>query len=85
MKKTRIVVGEYNHYGYTIFEGEGLNEFYSASNHSQDSSFTAPLNDPSCLPLKEIRKYCIKTGKEIAKEKGMKWKGATRIEDQDYL
>lgn len=35
--KKRIIVGEYNHNGYTLFEITGIRELYSAGNNSYDS------------------------------------------------
>ena len=79
--RNRTIVGEYNRYGYTIFHVECIRELYSATNQSQDSGQTVSIYDPNCLSLSAIRKYCIKTGKEIAKEMGYKWCGADRVED----
>jgi len=41
-------------------------------------------NSPECLPLRAIRSFCIKTGREMAEEKGWKWGGTSRVSDEDY-
>jgi hypothetical protein len=71
-----IILGEYNQYGYSIFVNG--KEYYNAGNHPQDSSQTVDIDDPKCLPLKEIRKMCVQTGKEIAKEEKGEWGGASK-------
>lgn len=82
--RKNIVVGEYNHYGYTLFDPTGIKELYSAGNNPVDSEQFLPLGDPKGLSLKTIRSFCIKTGKEMAEEKGWKWGGACRIDDGSY-
>jgi len=80
-KKTveKVVFGEYNRYGYTIIFND--TELLAVGNHKQDSYPIVSLDSPSCLSLMKIRNYCIKTGREIAKEKKAKWIGADRIEE----
>jgi hypothetical protein len=82
--KKRIVIGEYNHYGYTLFEATGIKELYSAGNHIEDSGLFVSIGSRNCLELKDIRKFCIQTGKEMAAELGYKWGGASRIADDSY-
>jgi len=79
MRKNTIV-GDYNRKGYTLFHVEGIRELYTAGNHPQDSTQVLSLNDPNCLSLKEIRLMCIRTGKEMAKERGWIWGGAVPSE-----
>jgi len=74
MKRTKMVIGEYNRDGYVVTRvgGEWL---YSAGANKYDSN--APGRNMS---LRQIRCGCIKTGKEIAKEIGAVWGGAERKE-----
>lgn len=80
--RNKTVIGQYNNFGYTIFHVESLKELHIAGNHSQDGSQVVSLNHPNCLPLNMIRRFCIKTGKEIAKEKGYRWASAERISNE---
>jgi hypothetical protein len=82
--RKRIIVGEYNRYGYTIFEATGIRELYSTGNNAQDSGQFVAIGSLNCLSLRDIRSFCIKTGKEIAAEKGYRWGGSSRIADEDY-
>ena len=79
--KKKTVIGFYSHHGYEIIVLENSDTVYSASNHRFDSTQSSSIGSPNCLSLREIRGFCIKTGKEIAKEKGWIWEGATRIEE----
>lgn len=83
--KIPIVIGEYNHYGYTLFIANSIREIYTATNHRQDSGQTVSIGDPDCLPLRKIRQFCIKTGKEIAQEERWKWGEVIRVDDNSLL
>ena len=82
----RYIIGEYNKLGYTIIDTHNLSEVYSAGNNPNDSVGNTPNESPQfCavpLSLKKIRSMCISTGKEIAKEKGYKWGGCSRLEEE---
>jgi hypothetical protein len=71
-----MITGEYNKNGYVILRGEDGEVLYSAGANTFDS--TAPGRD---LSLAKIRAMCMKTGKEIAAEKGDVWGGVERIEE----
>lgn len=72
--------GEYSHNGYEVWsDGQHV---YSAGNHAQDSSQPA-LCERDRLPLKIIRRFCIKTAREIAAEDHGRFAGVERVtEDQ---
>ena len=71
----KTVVGEYSEYGYDILTADGK-VLYSAGANVSDSG--ASGRDVS---LSKIRQWCVKTGKEMAKERlGAVWGGAERIE-----
>ena len=72
----KTVVGEYNRDGYVVMMADGR-ALHSAGANAVDSH--APGRDVS---LATIRRWCIKTGKEIAKETGAGWGGAERKEPE---
>jgi len=75
MKRTKMtIIGEYNEDGYVVMMADGK-VLHSAGANAVDSH--APGRDVS---LATIRRWCIKTGKEIAKEIGAVWCGAERKE-----
>jgi hypothetical protein len=73
------VRGEYNQDGYAIWCGGRV--VYSAGNHVQDSTQCATTKQDR-LPLKTIRRFCIKTAHEIAEERNGTFGGVQRVEDQ---
>lgn len=74
---TLIVTGEYHETGYEIFvNGESV---YSAGNSDSDSQLRVPPKRG--VGLKTLRKFCVKTGKEMAFERFAKWGGCERIPD----
>jgi hypothetical protein len=83
MKNKEIIFGEYNKYGYKLFSSRNgqVEEVYCAGNSPYESTAIIPCNSGT-LPLKTIRKYCIQTGKEMAKEKGCKWNGLERNDNE---
>jgi hypothetical protein len=73
----RIVLGEYNRCGYTVLLCQrGLaRTVYTAGNHHRDSQQQA-------LPgvcLRQLRKFCIRTCREIAGERHARYGGVTRV------
>ena len=60
-------------YGYDVFTNRGsvTVDHYSAGNCSQDSIQIVPLNDPSCLSIKELRTLARRTARELAGEHGV--------------
>jgi hypothetical protein len=74
------VHGQYDRNGYEVWLGEQL--AYSAGNQVQDSTQPA-LCEQDRLPLKTIRRFCIKTAREIAAEQRGRFVGVKRVtEDQ---
>ena len=70
-----LVRGEYHRHGYEVWsDGQHV---YSAGNHVQDSSQPA-LCQGDRLPLKTIRRFCIKTAREIATELNGRFAGVER-------
>ena len=79
MKNIKILFGEYDKNGYEIFfsNGKNVEQVYRAGNSPCDS--TIITNGSDALSPKALRQYCIKTGKEMAKEKNCKWGGAEKV------
>jgi hypothetical protein len=79
-KRRPVVRGEYNRNGYEVWIDSRL--AYTAGNHVQDSSQSA-LCDQDRLSLTTIRRFCIKTAREIAAEDHGRFAGVERVtEDQ---
>ena len=79
-KRRLVVRGEYNRNGYAVWLGDHLT--YTAGDHVQDSTQPA-LCEQDRLPLKTIRRFCIKTAREIATEQRGRFGGVERVtEDQ---
>ena len=72
----KIVIGRYNRDGYEILMADGR-VLHSAGANAQDAY--APGRDVS---LRTLRSWCIKTGREIAAERGEKWGGEERVEEE---
>ena len=83
MKNIKIVFGEYDQYGYEIFfsNGKEVEQIYRAGNSPYDSTIIIPCEDEcsDALSTKILRQQCIKTGKEMAKEKNCKWGGVEKV------
>jgi hypothetical protein len=60
-------------YGYEIFVNRGRNiiDNYTAGNCAHDSVEVVPLNDHSCLSLRELKKLARRTARDIADEYGI--------------
>jgi hypothetical protein len=78
---SRVVCGEYNKLGYCVLEGN--DEIYSAGNAQGDSYFIVPPTPGRCVSLKELRKFCVRTCKEMAEERGAKFCGVQRVPEGD--
>ena len=74
-----VVRGEYNRNGYEVWLGDHL--AYTAGNHVQDSTQPA-LRKQDRLPLKTIRRFCIKTAREIATENHGRFAGVERLAEE---
>ena len=68
--------GEYSRNGYEIWRGGRL--VYWAGNHVQDSGQPA-LRGEDRLPLITLRRFCIRTAREIAAEQGGRFAGVERV------
>jgi hypothetical protein len=83
MTGQRYVIAYYNAMGYEVllFEnGEVVDELGQFGNNRYDS-YIGQSVDPSsksAVPLRRIRSYAIKTGKEIAEEQGVEFAGVER-------
>ncbi len=76
MKKPPLVRGEYSGHGYEVWIGGRV--VYSAGNHVHDSTQPA-MCEHDRLPLRTIRKFRIKTTREIATERGGRFGGVASI------
>jgi hypothetical protein len=75
------VFGEYNRQGYTVTtlrHGKAVDS-YTAGNNPHDS--TQPVVG-AAITLRDSRRYCLKTCREIAAEKQGTFQGVTRIADE---
>ena len=72
------VHGTYNRNGYEIWCAGRV--VYSTGNHVHDSTQCA-TSKRDRLPLKTIRRFCIKTAHEIAEERNATFGGVERVED----
>jgi hypothetical protein len=78
MKKATLVFGEYNRDGYEVWmDGRPV---YAAGNHVHDSTQPAVCKEDR-LPLRDIRKFCHRTAREIAAERGGLFAGAKRAKE----
>lgn len=69
--KKQIIVGEYNRYGYRIWDAKGsMSNGYSAGNHRRGSVETAIPGTVDALSLRELRVACIQTALDIVAEQG---------------
>jgi hypothetical protein len=75
----RIVTGEYSVLGYAVLlcTRAGAQPIYTAGNHPQDSQVVTPAG----VGLRQIRRFCIRTCREIACEQQAIFGGVTRIPD----
>ena len=78
MKTPPLVHGEYGRNGYEVWIGSRV--VYSAGNHVRDSIQPAMCGEDR-LPLHTIRKFCIKTTREIAAERGGRFAGVEQVEE----
>jgi hypothetical protein len=78
-KQPPAVHGEYNHDVYEIWCGGRV--VYSAGNHAQD--WTQPATGKQDrLPLRTIRRFCIKTAQEVAEEQNGTFGGVERVPEE---
>jgi len=79
-KVQAVVVGEYSQWGYEVqvFRGIQILCSYSAGNHKQDSQQRASLGSPEACSLRQARRNCACTAKDIARERHARYGGVTR-------
>lgn len=85
-KKTKaVVVGEYSEWGYEVqaIRGSRILHSYAAGNHKQDSQQRAALGSPEACSLRQIRRNCIHTTKDIARERRALYGGVTRQTEKE--
>lgn len=75
------IIGYYHAYGYRIEDNLDGEMLYEAGNSFYDS--TSVIDKDQGLNIKTIKKYCERTGKEIAEEKSGEWLGAYQDENVD--
>jgi hypothetical protein len=74
-----VVRGEYSRNGYEVWIAGRV--VYSAGNHVHDSTQCATTKQDR-LPLKTIRRFCIKTAREIAEEQNGTFGGVERVSEE---
>ena len=72
-----IISGEYGSYGYAVLlcSVTGVRTLYTAGNHPQDSQAVAPKG----VGLSRIRRFCIRTCRDISAEHGAIFGGVSRV------
>ena len=82
MKKPtqKVVIGEFSEEGYEVqvVSGARIVHSYAAGNHRQDSAQSATLGATEALRLREIRKLCVRTAREITREHHARYGGVER-------
>jgi hypothetical protein len=73
-----MIVGYYNHYGYTV--NSNTREIYFAGNSPLDSTSVVSVKQGLCL--KALRKCCLQTCKELSKERNEPFRGIERVPDK---
>lgn len=73
----KVVVAEFSEEGYEVqvVVGARIVHSYAAGNHRQDSAQSATPGTRDALRLREIRKLCVRTAKEIAREHSARFGG----------
>jgi hypothetical protein len=79
-KSRKVVVGEYSEWGYEVqvIRGSRMLHSYAAGNHKQDSQQRAALGSPEACGLRQIRRDCIRTARDIARAHRAKYGGVAR-------
>jgi hypothetical protein len=71
-----VVSGEYSRYGYDVWVDHRI--IYAALNHRRDSQQSA-MCEQDRLSLRELRRFCLHTTREIAEERGGIFAGVERV------
>ena len=77
-----VIHGEYSRNGYEVWIGGRA--VYAAGNHVHDSTQPAMCQQDR-LPLRTIRKFCIRTTREIAAERRGIFAGVERVKEDSAL
>jgi hypothetical protein len=72
------IFGFYNEQGYRLFENGNDEPIYEAGNSPCESTTTVAEG----VGVKQLRAWCVQTGKEMAKERGMAWEGCSREDNE---
>ncbi len=82
--KQKVVIGEFSEEGYEVqvISGARIVHSYAAGNHRQDSAQGATPGTPEALRLRDIRKLCARTAKDIAREHSARYGGVQRKSQQ---
>jgi hypothetical protein len=72
----RGLEGYYNALMYEIVDIETDEVVYQAGNNPHDSSISQSLPANAGVGLFTMHKYCRQTGREMAAERGVRWRGA---------
>lgn len=82
--KQKVVIGEFSEEGYEVqvISGARIVHSYAAGNHRQDSAQSATPGTPEALRLRDIRKLCARTTKDIAQEHRARYGGVQRKTQQ---
>ena len=89
-ERGKCLLGFYNRFGYNIHETDhdgkltGKEPLYEAGNSPYDSTLVVSL-DRAHETLGTLRKWCVRTGKELAIEHGIPWGGCQRESDPDEM
>jgi len=76
-RKQKVVIGEFSEEGYEVqvISGARIVHSYAAGDHRQDSAQSATPGTPEALRLRDIRKFCIRTAKDVAQEHRARYGG----------
>jgi hypothetical protein len=80
MSKPPFITGFYDRTGYTVCVD--MVNVYSAGNLAADSAVIVAPWTSYALPLRTIRRYCLRVAKEIAREKRGIFTGIERQEEE---
>jgi hypothetical protein len=73
----KVVIGEFSEEGYEVqvVSGARIVHSYAAGNHRRDSAQSATPGAQDALRLREIRKLCVRTAREITREHRARYGG----------
>ena len=75
------VTGEYSGNGYavSVTSGRGTRTAYTAGNNPSDSQAVSGAG----LGLRTLRRFCVRTCREIAAERRARYGGVTRVPEEE--